>query len=141
MCILLHVTNSKSIQVSPIDHITLVVADVEASRKFYVDLLGMNEVPRPAFSFPGAWFQSGATQIHITLSDQDSGLAGWADRKVAKTSRGHHFAFQVDDIDLAVEVLHEAGIEIVDGPKTRPDGPQQMYFYDPDGHLVELFAL
>ena len=133
-------TNSKSIQVSPLDHITLVVADIDASRNFYVGLLGMDEVPRPDFSFPGAWFQTGKTQIHITLSDQNSGLAGWADRKVGKTSRGHHFAFRVDDLNRAVELLNEAGVTIVDGPKIRPDGPQQLYIEDPDGHLVELFS-
>ena len=38
------------INVKHIDHVTLVVKDVEASRRFYVDLLGMTDVPRPAFS-------------------------------------------------------------------------------------------
>ena len=32
-------------------------ADAEASRQFYVELLGMTEVDRPAFDFQGAWFQ------------------------------------------------------------------------------------
>ena len=134
-------SKSRSLQVSPLDHITLVVADIDASRQFYVGLLGMDEVPRPNFSFPGAWFQMGPTHIHVTLSDENSGLAGWADRKVAKTSRGHHFAFRVDDFDWAVELLDQEGVAIVDGPKTRPDGPRQLYIEDPDGHLVELFSL
>ena len=134
-------SNSSSIQVHPIDHITLVVADLDASRKFYVDLLGMDEVPRPDFTFPGAWFEAGKTQIHATVSDENSGLAGWADRNVAKISRGHHFAFRVDDLSQTAELLKQAGVAIVDGPKIRPDGPQQLYIEDPDGHLVELFSL
>ncbi|MEM7312520.1 MAG: VOC family protein [Planctomycetota bacterium] len=133
--------NDQSLNVQPIDHITLVVADLDATRDFYVNLLGMEEVPRPAFGFPGAWFQSGATQIHATVSDEDSGQAGWADRNVGKISRGHHFAFQVDDAVAAAEFLKERGIEIKDGPKHRPDGPTQIYFHDPDGHLVELFSM
>ena len=47
------------IAVRTLDHVTVVVGDLEASRTFYVDVLGMLEVPRPAFSFDGLWFQSG----------------------------------------------------------------------------------
>jgi catechol 2,3-dioxygenase-like lactoylglutathione lyase family enzyme len=130
-----------SLKVGAMDHQTLVVSDVEASRKFYVGLLGMSEVARPAFDFPGAWFQSGETQIHVTLSDENSGLPGWADRKVGRLSRGHHFAFQVDDAVYAAEFLKSSGVEIQSGPKQRPDGPTQIYFFDPDGHLVELFSV
>ncbi|HAH43627.1 MAG TPA: glyoxalase, partial [Planctomycetaceae bacterium] len=46
---------SDSLQVNAFDHITLVVKDLEASRKFYVDFLGMDHVPRPAFTFEGHW--------------------------------------------------------------------------------------
>lgn len=53
------------IQVKSLDHVTLVVKDLELSRRFYVDGLGMREVPRPAFSFPGSWFQAGPTLIHL----------------------------------------------------------------------------
>ena len=43
-----------------VDHITLVASDLEASRRFYVDVLGMREVERPDFGFPGLWFQLGS---------------------------------------------------------------------------------
>ena len=33
--------------------------DERRAKRFYVDFLGMQEVPRPAFDFPGTWFQSG----------------------------------------------------------------------------------
>lgn len=128
------------INVRSIDHQTLVVADVAASRRFYVDVLGMKEVPRPNFDFPGAWFQAGDTQIHATRSDENSGLPGWADRKVGRLSRGHHFAFQVDDVMAAAEFLKKQGVEIQVGPKSRPDGPTQIYVFDPDQHLIELFS-
>ena len=64
------------IGVTGIDHVTLVVADLERSAAFYVDLLGMQRVARPGFNFPGLWFQAGATQIHLILQHQNSGPAG-----------------------------------------------------------------
>lgn len=131
---------SNGISVGQLNHLTLVVSDLDASRNFYVGLLGMEEVERPAFDFPGAWFQSGQTQIHVTLTDKNSGLAGWADRQVGRLSRGHHFAFQVENIHAAIAFLRGKGIEIKSGPKQRPDGPTQIYICDPDNHLIELFS-
>lgn len=123
------------------DHITLIVADLEATRNFYLRLLGLTEVPRPGFDFAGAWFQSGQVQIHVTVSDERSGQPGWGDRQVTSISRGHHFAFGVADFQNTVSVLAREGISIADGPKVRPDGVEQLYIYDPDGHLVELFQV
>ncbi|MFQ5735223.1 MAG: VOC family protein, partial [Planctomycetaceae bacterium] len=37
------------IRVKTLDHVTLIVADLEASRRFYCELLGMQFVPRPGF--------------------------------------------------------------------------------------------
>ena len=67
---------STSIQVKSLDHVTLVVKDLERAREFYVEALGMREVPRPAFSFAGSWFQAGATQVHLILEYSGSGPAG-----------------------------------------------------------------
>lgn len=133
--------NTNPLQVHEFDHITIIVADLEATRQFYVDLLGMQECPRPAFDFAGAWFQVGSVQIHATVSDEKSGLAGWGDRQVQSISRGHHFAFKVTDVHAAHARIVELGVEVGDGPKKRPDGAHQLYIYDPDGHLVELFSL
>ncbi|MDB4481045.1 VOC family protein [bacterium] len=128
----------KSLAVNSFDHITLIVDDLEATRKFYVDFLGMKESPRPDFDFPGAWFQIGSVQIHVTCSSELAGQAGWGDRQVKSISRGHHFAFTVDNFDDAMNAIHSLGLKIGDGPKSRPDGAKQVYIYDPDGHLVEI---
>mgnify|MGYP003327040061 CR=1 FL=1 len=63
------------ISVRSLDHVTIVVKDLAASRTFYVDALGMQEVPRPDFSFAGLWFQAGETQIHLILEHEGSGLS------------------------------------------------------------------
>jgi catechol 2,3-dioxygenase-like lactoylglutathione lyase family enzyme len=126
--------------VTAFDHVTLVCADLEATRRFYVDVLGMREVSRPAFKFPGLWFQIGNVQIHATRQSASTGTAGWADRGGTIVSHGHHFAFAVDDIAKALAAVEAHGVRIASPLQTRPDGYRQVYLYDPDGHLVELVS-
>ncbi|MGD9854458.1 MAG: VOC family protein [Planctomycetaceae bacterium] len=133
-------TTTAPICVKHIDHVTLVVKDLERSRRFYVDLLGMDEVARPAFGFPGSWFEAGRTQIHLIAEHEDSGPAKVFVPEKCKLSRTRHFAFEVDDAETVVNTLHELGIPIAAGPQRRPDGPTQLYINDPDGNLVELFS-
>lgn len=130
--------NTLSVRVTSLDHVTIVVRDLAATRRFYVDALGMVEVPRPAFSFAGQWFQAGATMIHTILEFEGSGPAGLGG---GANARGHHFAFLVDDVAVATQHLSELGIAPVSPPKLRPDGAAQVFFRDPDGHLVELSSL
>jgi catechol 2,3-dioxygenase-like lactoylglutathione lyase family enzyme len=128
------------IQVRTIDHVTIVVKDLEASRRFYVDLLGMDEVPRPAFKFAGKWFQAGPAQIHLILEIPESGPAGLADPRRSASTRANHFAFQVDDSHAAAVELERLGYPLLSPPKNRPDGAVQTFVQDPDGYVVELFS-
>ena len=132
--------SSSPLRARYIDHVTLVVKDMQRSRRFYVDLLGLEEVPRPGFRFPGMWFQAGPTQIHLIGEHDESGPAGVRAADGASISRTNHFAFEVADANAAAAYLREQGIAIAAGPKQRPDGPTQVYVHDPDGHLVELFS-
>ncbi len=127
-------------QVRFADHLTIIVSDLEATREFYVGQLGMQEAKRPNFDFPGAWFSVGNFQIHATLTSEMAGLPGWGDREVKSIPRGHHFGFRIDSVDTALPQIIAAGLPIAAGPQTRPDGIRQIYLYDPDGHLVELFS-
>ena len=132
--------SSKHIGVKAIDHVTLVVDDLERSAAFYVDLLGMRRVDRPVFGFPGLWFQAGNTQIHLILKHASSSPAGLPDAPPqAGAGRVFHFAFEVADCATAVERLKSAGIRMR-GTGLRPDGCHQVWCYDPDGHVVELFS-
>ena len=127
-----------SIHVRSLDHVTLVVKNLDATRRFYVELLGMQEVTRPGFSFPGQWFQAGPTLIHTNLESAETGPAGtgaWT------KPRGHHFAFLVDDCRQAGEELQRAGVAFASPPKQRPDGAWQLFVQDPDGYLVELCSM
>jgi lactoylglutathione lyase len=116
-------------RVMELNHVALDVRDVPASVQFYRDTLGLPELPRPDFGFPGAWFRLGVTQeLH---------LIGNRDRPVGQ--RAGHFALLVSDIDAAAERLRNAGVEFR-GPKPRPDGARQIFTADPDGNVMELCA-
>lgn len=129
---------STPIQVKSIDHVTLVVKNLERSREFYVDGLGMTEVLRPSFSFPGSWFQAGATQIHLIQEHVGTPPAGNPLPEQFRTSRSQHFAFVVDNAEAAFARAQELGMKVVSSPKSRPDGFVQVFLNDPDGHVVEL---
>lgn len=129
-----------SLSVKMIDHITIVVKDLEEASRFYRDVLGMRQVERPAFGFPGAWFQAGDTQIHMNVAGPEAGEPGIRVVGATNAPRAFHFAFEVDDCDAAADILREHGVSIEVVPRSRPDGARQMYVRDPDGHLVELYS-
>ena len=126
------------IRVQSIDHVTVIVKDLERSRRFYVDILGMREVPRPAFSFEGLWFQAGNTQVHLIRETADSAPAGNLLEPAKRSSRAQHTAFLVDDAEATIAHLKEWNVAIMGGPKARPDGYVQVFVADPDGHVIEL---
>jgi catechol 2,3-dioxygenase-like lactoylglutathione lyase family enzyme len=126
------------IGVKCIDHVTLIVKDLEASRCFYCDVLGMEQIHRPAFSFGGSWFQAGETQIHLILEHEDTPVAGEDMSRQKASSRYRHFAFEVEDGHKAVEQLKELGVPLLTGSQERPDGAVQLFVRDPDGYVVEL---
>src|SRR5258708_17688467 len=53
-------TNLPIATVHGLYHIAIKTDDLAATRKFYVDIIGLREFPRPDFGYPGAWI--GCTQ-------------------------------------------------------------------------------
>ena len=54
-----------------LSHVSITVTDVTKARDFYTGVLGFQEIPRPAFDFPGIWYSLGGDlQLHIILNDQ-----------------------------------------------------------------------
>ena len=112
-----------------LNHVALHVQDVEASVAFYRDVLLLEPLARPAFTFPGAWFRLGV--------DQELHLIGEREGDVQSASRGNHFALMVDDIQAWERHLEK--LEVKHHPRrTRPDGAFQVFLPDPDGHYIEL---
>ena len=124
-----------------IQHCGLVVSDLERSRRFYGDALGLEEVPRPRnFTFAGAWFRFGEDEIHLLAEADTTGRAGGRDGGAsAAFGLASHLAFEVDDLVAACARLAANGVELIGGPMPRGDGVTQAFFHDPDGHLLEFF--
>lgn len=112
-----------------LNHVAIHVLDLDRSVAFYRDVLKLQPLSRPAFSFPGAWFRLGA--------DQELHLIADARYPRVEQHRGNHFALLIDDVD-AWEI-HLVGAAL---PgllrRIRPDGAIQLFLTDPDGHSIEL---
>jgi catechol 2,3-dioxygenase-like lactoylglutathione lyase family enzyme len=118
-------------QIHELNHVALHVGDVDASSTFYRDVLRLEPIPRPAFTFPGAWFRLGMNQeLH---------LIGERIEPVVSGNRGNHFALRVDDLDSWEAHLKKSGAGFRHR-KHRPDGAWQVFVRDPDGHVIELFT-
>ena len=132
-------------EIRRLDHAALLVKDVERSRRFYGQVLGMEEVPRPSnFTFPGAWFRKGHAEIHL-IGEAEPGRAGQVQPGGYRPDElsvgyGAHIAFEVANLEEARRHLQAHNVEIVGGPRPRGDGVLQMYVCDPDGYIVELFV-
>ena len=112
-----------------LNHVALQVKDVAATTRFYEEVVGLKQIPRPDFGFGGAWFRLGVDQeLHLI----DAAAGG-----VSSSSRGDHFALMVDSIEQAADHLRAKGIGF-SGPKHRPDGAFQIFLQDPDGHVMEF---
>lgn len=129
-------------QIKSLNHMGLIVADLNQTRTFYLDFLGMKEVPRPSnFLFGGAWFRADTgDEIHVILAADTSADAGIPEPGIGKTEGlSTHFAFEVDDLDGYLKRAKSMNIELVGGPLNRGLGARQAYLQDPDGYQVELF--
>lgn len=112
-----------------INHVALVVSNLEEACKFYEEELGLEAIPAFLFDYPTAFFKfNEEQQLHLTE---------WED---TYSFRGH-ICVQVDDINTIFHRMKELGIiDIRPWGKVRqlPDGAIQMFVRDPSGNLVEL---
>ena len=112
--------------IAGVHHVSLNVTDVEATKDFYVDILGFTVDPRPDFSFPGYWLgMADRRQVHLI-----------GDATVPE-NHGQHFALHVTDLDAVVGELRANGVEVSD-PKVQPTGARQAFAVDPSGNMVEF---
>lgn len=112
-----------------LNHVSVIATDFEASRRFYVDELGLEVLPSPNFAFPVLWLKAGNCQIH---------LFGRSD----PPPRSAHFGLQIDEFMPVYRRMKELGAldheTFGNCMYELPDGGIQMYVRDPAGNCVEL---
>ena len=129
-------------EIKDLHHVSLVVQDVERSRYFYCDILGMKDEKRPVnFDFKGAWFVTDRVEIHLIHRADATQAAGDPPNQPTPErdlTFARHFCFEINEVQAMLERLSQYNVPIACGPRARGDGATQTYIYDPDGHLVEL---
>jgi glyoxylase I family protein len=111
--------------ITQIDHCSIIITDVERSRRFYRDMLGLKEIHKPrTFNFVVLWFDLGNQHIHLLLKDQ------------ADTASQRHFALRVADLAAARAHFGQHGIAM---QETTPiPGADRFFIFDPDGNRIEI---
>lgn len=118
-------------------HVSLTVTDLEEARRFYRDVVGLAEVPRPDLGVPGVWFAlDGELQLHILVNE--------ALRKPEAERRSWticypHFALWTADVRAKTRALRDAGHDVLENAPPGA-GFAQVFVKDPDGNMVEFIG-
>lgn len=123
--------------VKELGHLVLYVRDLERSEAFYRDVLGWNELERPA-GMPAAAFTSGRTHHELLLIEVGP------DAQPIPSGRRvglYHFGLKVGDSDdelrEALARIQAAGVEVVGASDHTVT--HSLYLLDPDGNEIELY--
>lgn len=135
--------------VGKLDHYSIRTPEVEASRRFYTEVMGFAVGFRPPFKFPGIWLYNGAQYpettgvVHIIGIDPNDpqGLKDYlGDRDVTSlqgTGTVDHMAFVATGLADMRARLQNHGIAFRE--RTVPAlGIHQVFFEDPSGVTLEL---
>lgn len=129
-----------------VHHVALNVKDMQASRHFYGQILGLHElvgeeVPKTLIDLVAEGKVANFVTPDGTVIDLfwEPDLSPPDPDPAKAFTRANHLAFDIDPqlFDRALEVLQHNQIAIAHGPVTRPTG-RGVYFYDPDGFLIEI---
>jgi len=121
--------------IQAIDYTVILARDWAAMRGFYEEVLGF-----PLLRELGAaWveYQIGPNTLALA---QPKRLA--SDLRTPPGSASLQLAFKVsrDDVDRCAEELARKGVALVEPPTDQPFGHRTLFFRDPDGNLLEIFA-
>ena len=123
-----------------LQHFTIEPADLEATKDFYVEVLGLEVGDRPPLAFPGYWLYSGGTAtVHLLGPRQPrEGITVRPPSvKLDHTGRLDHIAFAANDLPAVRNRLKKSGVKFREQVLPRL-GATQIFLYDPDGVGIEL---
>jgi glyoxylase I family protein len=114
-----------SLEITHLDHCSVLITDVERSRRFYGGLLGLKEIARPrTFDFVVVWYDLGNQHLHLLLKDKPD------------TASPRHFALRVWDAAAARAHFQSQGVATLE--TTPIPGADRFFIHDPDGNRIEI---
>lgn len=132
-----------------LNHFSIRTTDLEASRRFYADILGLTVGPRPPFPFPGLWMYGGPHDdvvnavVHLIGIDRDdpAGLKQYlgdrAETSLAGSGAVDHIAFFTEGLAAMHAHLKTQGVSCRE--RSVPAiGLHQLFLDDPSGVVIEL---
>jgi catechol 2,3-dioxygenase-like lactoylglutathione lyase family enzyme len=123
-------------------HYMVLSKDLEKTRAFYCDVLGLRTGPRPPFKFKGLWIYVGEIAcVHVgeraSYDETSRSDANPADPNDHGSGSVDHIAFAATDYDELTERFTRLGVKYratqVPGSDLR-----QLFVFDPDGIQIEI---
>ena len=114
-------------------HVTVKTANLEVTRDFYRDILGLEVGFRPDLNFPGYWLYCGDTPV-VHLVPEGSAIGGGPS---FDTGPFDHFAFLASDFDGIKAKLDRHGVKYRENHVNRPP-IDPLFFPDNNNVMVEL---
>jgi len=128
---------------SHIEHFLLQTADMESTREWYVNVLGMQVGPNPDFKFPVCWlYLDGKDIVHITEGGAKAGenrkkYVGQESTATHGTGVLDHIAFRATGLRQMLEHLRAQKVEFKQR-QVSDQGLYQIFMFDPNGIKIEL---
>jgi catechol 2,3-dioxygenase-like lactoylglutathione lyase family enzyme len=120
-----------------LNHYTIKVRDLEGTKDFYQDIVGLTVGERPPLPFPGYWLYCGGVPTVHLIGHRDEDPVIPDDKSYpAPTGRLDHIAFSCDGLKEMREKLHKRDIKFDERVLPRLN-MTQLFYLDPDGISVE----
>lgn len=117
-----------------LNHFTIQVGDLEATKRFYTEIVGLTVGDRPPLDFPGYWlYCGGVPTVHLIYNRTgDKPIEG-----VPDTGRLDHIAFASTGLRDIRTKLQLHGIKYEERVLPRIN-MTQLFYRDPDGIAIEM---
>lgn len=128
--------------VTGINHYLVVSRDLERSKSFYEQVLGLKVADRPDFGFPGYWLKTGEDIcVHLASQEANEIRDQFLLKKHPKGTSGSgsvdHIAFLAKNPDEVRERIQKNGVEM--HFRSFPESKLfQIFLKDPDDVTIEL---
>ncbi len=120
-----------------LDHVLVLTDDLEATKAFYCDALGLEVGERPELGFPGYWlYLGGVPRLHVAERGPYEEQAARLGLRV-DAAPVDHVAFLADDYAELAARVEAAGVEAVENAVPGA-GLRQLFVTDPNGVRVEV---